>query len=173
MLHRVCSLNFFLMSGSHLKLPAEDLDIRPRFWVWICRLLLKSFAEVLEIRHLVQEHRPRICRLVLKYMLKSLFRYQDRRPRVSDVRPEIWNSDIRHDVVICYCLLIILINFLGCQFKDLRIWELAYKSRLKSSTGYEDPRPRVSDMRLDFWNSDIRQNVVISHGTFCISILPQ
>ena len=27
-----------------------------------------------------------------------------------------------------------------------------------------NPRPRVSDLRPDIWNWDIRQNVVISHG---------
>ena len=74
--------------------------------------------------------------------------------------------------------------FLRCQFKDqiwwnprpdiwsqeprLRIWGLVYKSRLKPWAGYQGPRPRVSDMRPDIWNSDIRQDVLISHGNSVI-----
>ena len=46
------------------------------------------------------EPRSRICRLFFKSSLKPSARYQDSRPRVLDVRPNIWNSDIRHAVVI-------------------------------------------------------------------------
>lgn len=46
------------------------------------------------------EPRSRICRLFFNSSLKPSARYQDPRPRVLDVRPNIWNSDIRHAVVI-------------------------------------------------------------------------
>ena len=48
-----------------------------------------------------QEPRPRKCRLFFKSRLKPLAGCQDPRPSISDVRPDIWNSDTRHDVVIC------------------------------------------------------------------------
>ena len=37
--------------AAHLKLLDEDLDIRPRIWVWICRLVLKSLTEDFGIRY--------------------------------------------------------------------------------------------------------------------------
>ena len=65
LLHPVWYPNF-RYPASHLKLSAVDLNspsrilIRPRAWVFLCRLVLKSTAEVLEITYW-----PRICRLVL------------------------------------------------------------------------------------------------------------
>ena len=44
-----------------------------------------------------------------------------------------------------------------------RIWGLVYKFRLKRSARYQDPLPRVLDVQPDIWNSDIWQDVVISH----------
>ena len=35
----------------------------------------------------------------------------------------------------------------------------------RSSAESLNPRPRVSDMLPDIWNWDIRQDLVISHGT--------
>ena len=67
---------------------------------------LKTLAEILGTDIWFQEPRPRIWELVYKSRLKSSARYQDSRPivgreRVSGVLPDIWNSDIRHDVVTC------------------------------------------------------------------------
>ena len=36
----------------------------------------------------------------------------------------------------------------------------------RSSAEDLNPRPRVSDMRPDIWNSDIRQDVVINDGKY-------
>ena len=47
-----------------------------------------------------------------------------------------------------------------------RIWGLVYKFMLKLSVGYQDPRPNVSDLQLGIWISDIRENIIISHGSF-------
>ena len=33
------------------------------------------------------------------------------------------------------------------------------------SAGHQDPRPRVSDERPDIWNSDIRHDAAIGHGS--------
>ena len=135
--------------GQGFKLSVEDLDIRLRVWVWIWRLVLKSSAEFLGIKNLVQVHRPRICRLVLKSKYQFSTAYQGTWARVSDVWPEFWNSDIRHDEVILYCILIVSIFFYVANLKTRfdetqeprwRIWGLVYKSRLKPSAGYQDPR---------------------------------
>ena len=77
--------------GRRFKLSAVDRDTRPRVWVWIYRLVLKPLAEVLKIRYLVQESWQMICGLFLKSRHKSSAGYQDPGPRVSDVRPDIWN----------------------------------------------------------------------------------
>ena len=39
----------FRYPSAYLKLSAEDLDIQPRVWVWICRLALKSSVVVIGI----------------------------------------------------------------------------------------------------------------------------
>ena len=119
-----CLISEFQISGRTsetldrgFKLLAEDLDIRLGVPIWICRLVVKSSVEALGIRYLVQEHRPRIWGLSrhkfqnLKSRVKSSVGYQDPRPRVSDVRSDIWNSDIRQDIAICWCILIISIFF--------------------------------------------------------------
>ena len=51
----ISSLNLsFRYPAEYLKPSAEDLDIRLTVWVWICRLVLKSSAEVLRIRYPVE-----------------------------------------------------------------------------------------------------------------------
>ena len=138
--------------------------------VWICRLALKSSAEVLGIRyplgsgsnprldtkilsrgfklsgaagHLKFRHQTRCSNLLMyidniNFLLPSQFKDQI----WWNLRPDIWSQKLRP-----------------------RIWVLVYRSRLKPSAGYQDPRARVSDMRPEIWNSDIRQDAVISHGT--------
>ena len=126
----------------------------PRVWKEICRLLLKSLAEVLEIKYLVQEHRPRICKLVLKSRLKPWTDTKTLGRKFQSLakgfrcaaghlkfRYQIWRSNL--------LLYIDNINILlHCEFKDqiwwnprpdiwsqelrLKIWGLAYESRLKS-----------------------------------------
>ena len=49
----------------------------------------------------IQEPRPRKCRLIFKTRHKPSAGYQDPRSRVSNLRPDVWNSDTIHDVVIC------------------------------------------------------------------------
>ena len=100
LLHHIWYLHF-RCPATHLKLSAEDLDIRLRIWVWICRLVWKSLTNVLGPDIWFQETRPRILWLVYKSRLKLSTGYQDSRRRVSDVRSDVWNSDIRHDAVIC------------------------------------------------------------------------
>ena len=50
LLHPVWYLNF-RYPAANLKPSAEDLDIRPRVWVWIWGLVYKSSADVLGIRY--------------------------------------------------------------------------------------------------------------------------
>ena len=61
LLHHVCYLNFRCPTA-HLKLSAEDLDIRWRVWVCIWRLVYISSAEVFGLRYPVSSN------LVLKLM---------------------------------------------------------------------------------------------------------
>ena len=49
-LHHVWYLNF-RCPAAHLKLSTEDLDIRPRVWVWIWRLVYISSAKVFGFRY--------------------------------------------------------------------------------------------------------------------------
>ena len=50
LLHPIWYLNFGYATA-HKKLSAEYLNSQPRVWVWICKLVLKSSAEVLGIRY--------------------------------------------------------------------------------------------------------------------------
>ena len=52
----------------------------------------------------------------------------------------------------------------------MKINKLVPKSKFKPSTGYLDPRPRVSNMRLDIWKSDSKQDVVISEWFLIVSV---
>ena len=116
----------------------------PRVWNEIWRLLLKSLAEVLEIKYLVQEHRPRICKLVLKSRLKSwtdtktLGRKFQSLAKGFRCEPDIWSSDIRYNVVICYYILIILIFF--------------YTVNLR--TRFDEALGLISDPRNFGWGSE-------------------
>ena len=51
---------------------------------------------------------------------------------------------------------------------NLQIRTQTFSRILRSLAESLNPRPRVSDVRPDIWNSDIRQDVVISHGTFTL-----
>ena len=129
---------------------------RDVFVDWICRLILKSSAEVLEIRYLVQGHWPWICRLVLIFRLKLSAGYQDPLSKVSYVLPYIWNSDIWRDAIICYCILIILIFFyvvcLRTRF-DETLGRIFYPKnlgqRLEDKLTNPDLNPRSDIMILD------------------------
>ena len=53
----------------------------------------------------------------------------------------------------------------------MKINKLVSKSKFKPSTGYLDPRPRASNMRLDdIWKSDSKQDVAISECFLIVSV---
>ena len=101
LIHRVWYLNFGC-PVVHLKLSAEDLGIQRRIWAWISGLVCKSPANVVGPDFWFQAPRPKIWGLFYESRLKPRTGYQDPGPRVSDVRPDIWNSDIRQNVVISH-----------------------------------------------------------------------
>ena len=109
--------------GRGFRLSAKDLGIRRRIRAWISRIVCKFLADVLGPDIWFQELRPRIWGLFYKSRLKPSAGYQDPRPRVSDVRPDIWNSDIRQDVVINHGRkLTYLIFWFEKQASNMKIW---------------------------------------------------
>ena len=102
----MCCLNF-RCPVAHLKLSAEDLNSCSRFLVsgrgFEPGFSLEIVGNVCGPDIWLQEPRSKIWGqiLVCKSRLK-LYKYQDPRPRVSDVRSDIWNSHIRQDIVISH-----------------------------------------------------------------------
>ena len=77
---------------------------------------------------------------------------------------DIWISDVRNfwiSRLVCKSSADTLGPDISSQEPRPRIWRLVYKFRLKPWFGHEDPRPRISDVPLDMWNSDIRHVAVI------------
>ena len=90
--------------------------------------------------HLQSRHQTRCSNGLMYIDITFLLRCQFIDQIWWNPRPDVWSQEPRE-----------------------RIGGLVYKFRLKSSAGYQDPRPRVSDVRPDIRNSDIWRDVVISH----------
>ena len=87
------------------KLSAKSLGMRSRICTLISRLVCKSFADVLgsDFRNSAEDLRTsfQIETQTLGRISRSSVESLNHWPRVSDVRPDISNSDIRHDAIIC------------------------------------------------------------------------